>query len=109
MDAHKASYSITLMANVLEVTRAGYDAWKSRAAHRGQCTSARRCLDKVVAWEHEISRGTYGAPRIHRALQLGGVYVGGAGGRRHDAPPGQHGGDTHPPPGPARWARDCGS
>ena len=29
MDAHEASYSITLMANVLGVTRAGYDAWKS--------------------------------------------------------------------------------
>ncbi len=29
MDAPKASYSITLMASVLGVTRVGYDAWKS--------------------------------------------------------------------------------
>ena len=28
MDAQKASYSITLMAKVLGVTRAGYYAWK---------------------------------------------------------------------------------
>ena len=36
MDAPKASYSIALMANVLGVTRAGYDAWKSRATQRGK-------------------------------------------------------------------------
>ena len=29
MDAQKASYSITLMAKVLGVTRAGYYAWKT--------------------------------------------------------------------------------
>ena len=76
MDAHEASYSITLMANVLEVTRSHYDAWKSRAAHRGQCTSARRRLDEAVAWEHEVSGGTYGAPRIRHALTRSGVDVG---------------------------------
>ena len=36
MDAPKASYSIALMANVLGVTRAGYDAWKRRATQRGK-------------------------------------------------------------------------
>ena len=41
MDAPKASFSITLMANVLGVTRAGYDAWKSRATQRGRRASAR--------------------------------------------------------------------
>ena len=29
MDAPKASYSITVVAMVLGVTRAGYDAWKT--------------------------------------------------------------------------------
>ena len=38
MDAHKASYSITLMAKVLRVTRAGYYAWKN---HVGQRPNAR--------------------------------------------------------------------
>ena len=42
MDAPKASFSITLMANVLGVTRAGYDAWKSRATQRGKHAPARR-------------------------------------------------------------------
>ena len=76
MDAQKASYSITLMANVLGVTRAGYYAWKSRAPQRGRRASARRRLDEAVAWEHEVSGGTYGAPRIRHALARSGVDVG---------------------------------
>ena len=76
MDAQKASYSITLMANVLGVTRAGYYAWKNRAPQRGKRASARRRLDEAVAWEHEVSGGTYGAPRIRHALTRAGVDVG---------------------------------
>ena len=76
MDAQKASYSITLMANVLGVTRAGYYAWKNRAPQRGKRASARRRLDEAVAWEHEVSGGTYGAPRIRHALARAGVDVG---------------------------------
>ena len=76
MDAQKASYSITLMAKVLGVTRAGYYAWKSRATQRGRRASARRRLDEAVAWEHEVSGGTYGAPRIRHALTRAGVDVG---------------------------------
>ena len=56
--------------------RAGYDAWKSRATQRGRRASARRRLDEAVAWEHEVSGGTYGAPRIRRALARSGVDVG---------------------------------
>ena len=41
MDPPKASYSITLKANVLEVTRAGYDTRKRRATPRGRRASAR--------------------------------------------------------------------
>ena len=87
MDAQKASYSITLMANVLGVTRAGYYAWKNRAPQRGERASARRRLDEAVAWEHEVSGGTYGAPRIRHALTRAGVDVG-VRARRIDAPQG---------------------
>ena len=45
MDAQKASYSITLMAKVLGVTRAGYYAWKNRASHRGE-----RAHRRVGVW-----------------------------------------------------------
>ena len=76
MDAQKASYSITLMSKVLGVTRAGYYAWKNRASHRGERALVRRRLDEAVAWEHEVSGGTYGAPRIRHALMRAGVDVG---------------------------------
>ena len=64
------------MAKVLGVTRAGYDAWKSRAGQRAQRAVARRRLDEAVAWEYEVSGGTYGAPRISHALTRAGVDVG---------------------------------
>ena len=107
MDAQKASYSITLMANVLGVTRAGYDAWKSRAPQRGRRASARRRLDEAVAWEHEVSGGTYGAPRIRHALARSGVDVG-VRARRIDAPPRPVRPEPAPAPGPARRAGPCG-
>ena len=34
-----------------------------------------RRLDEAVAWEHEMSGGTYGAPRIRHALTRAGVDV----------------------------------
>ena len=76
MDAQKASYSITLMAKVLGVTRAGYYAWKNRASHRGERALARRRLDEAVAWEHEVSGGTYGPPCVRHALARAGVDLG---------------------------------
>ena len=36
----------------------------------------RRRVDEAVAWEYEVSGGTYGAPRIRHALMRGGVDVG---------------------------------
>lgn len=64
------------MAKVLGVTRAGYDAWKNRVFHRGERALVLRRLDEAVAWEHEVSGGTYGAPRIRHALTRAGVDVG---------------------------------
>ena len=76
------------MAKVLAVTRAGYYARKSRATQRGKRASARRRLDEAVAWEHEVSGGTYGAPRIRHALTRAGVDVGVRAVDCVDAPPG---------------------
>ena len=113
MDAQKASYSITLMAKVLGVTRAGYYAWKNRAPQRGKRALARRRLDEAVAWEHEVSGGTYGVPRIRHALARAGVDVGvravAASMRRQ----GLSGLNTHPRPakrggrGPVAHADHC--
>ena len=60
------------MAKVVGVTPAGYDAWKDRASHRGEPALVRRRLDEAVAWEHEVSSGAYGAPRIRHALTRAG-------------------------------------
>ena len=35
-----------------------------------------RRVDEAVAWEREVSGGTYGAPRIRHALMRAGVDVG---------------------------------
>ena len=43
---------------------------------RGERALVRRRVDEAVAWEHEVSGGTYGAPRICHALMRGGVDVG---------------------------------
>ena len=64
------------MAKVLGVTRAGYYAWKNRAPQRGERALVRRRLDEAVAWEHEVSGGTYGAPYVRHALARAGVDVG---------------------------------
>ena len=76
MDAHKAYYSITVIAKHLGVTRAGHDAWKSYTGQRAQRAVARQRLDEAVAWEHEVLAGMYGASRIRHALMRGGVDVG---------------------------------
>ena len=64
------------MAKVLGGTRAGYDTWKIRVGQRAQRAVARRRVDEAVAWEYEVSGGTYGAPRIRHALTRAGVDVG---------------------------------
>ena len=108
MDAPRASYSITLMAKVLGVTRAGYYAWKNRASHRGERALVRRRLDEAVAWEYEVSGGTYGAPRIQCALTRGGVDVGVRAVAASIAPPGPDRITCAPASQQARWAGSSG-
>ena len=67
-------------------------------ARRSRSSSARRRLDEAVAWEHEVSGGTYGAPRIRHALARSGVDVG-VRARRVDAPPGPVRPEHAPAPG----------
>ncbi len=61
------------LCRLYEVTRAGYYAWRCRGE------STRREQDRVLADEidsiFEESNGTYGSPRVQRALGLRGVCV----------------------------------
>jgi putative transposase len=74
MKANQAAHSVATMCRVLGVSAGGYYAWQRRGA------SARRREDQALLEQirsfHRQSRGTYGAPRIHRDLRAAGVHVG---------------------------------
>jgi putative transposase len=74
MSANQAHFPIATMARVLGVSTAGYYAWRSRPP------SARAVADagllRQVRTIHAVSRGTYGAPRVHAELRAEGRPVG---------------------------------
>lgn len=64
---YRDEFPVALMCRVLQVSRAGFYAWltrppSARARRDAQLRVAIRAL-------HTASRGTYGSPRIHRALR----------------------------------------
>ena len=68
---HKAEFPVEVLCEALEASRSGYYAW----ARRPPSPSARR-RDRLVAAireAHGQSRGTYGSPRVYRALKARGV------------------------------------
>ena len=74
MSANQAFFPISTMARVLGVSTAGYYAWRSRRP------SARAIADDAllrrVRTIHAVSRGTYGAPRVHAELRAEGQATG---------------------------------
>lgn len=74
MKANQAAHAIATVCRVLGVSASGYYAWQRRAV------SPRRVKDAELLGQiraaHQRSRGTYGAPRIHRDLRAAGVRVG---------------------------------
>jgi len=67
MFEHREIFGIKLMSSILEVSRAGYYAWLGRDDSKHELEDRR--LTVLIREEHEKSRGTYGAPRIHAALK----------------------------------------
>jgi len=65
--AHRQQFPLTLMCRVLNVSRSGFYA----AERRRPSAQARRreSLRQVIAAVYEISRGTYGSPRIYQELR----------------------------------------
>jgi putative transposase len=59
------------MCDVLQVSRAGYYAWLARPESPRAARMAE--LSDRVAEAHRESRGTYGAPRVHKAPEAAGV------------------------------------
>lgn len=62
------------MCRLYEVTRAGYYAWRTREPSARRLGNER--LLKQIEQVHASSGGTYGSPRIQRALCVRGVHVG---------------------------------
>ena len=62
------------MGRVLGVSASGYYAWHQRDASARSLEDA-ELLEQIRGF-HRLSRGTYGAPRLHRDLRAAGVWIG---------------------------------
>lgn len=75
VDQEKAHHDVRTLCRMLRVSRSGYYAWRA-----GRAASARAIADEVLTEQvrtvHAMSRGTYGAPRVHAELADAGVRVG---------------------------------
>jgi putative transposase len=64
---HEGTFPVVLMTRVLEVSRAGYYAWRSRRpSARAQTDTQLRVAIRTI---HAASRQRYGSPRVHRELR----------------------------------------
>lgn len=71
----KTHHSVSRLASVLGVSRAGYYASRKRASSKRKTENEE--LKVLIAEIHRSSFGTYGAPRIHQELaQAHGIHVG---------------------------------
>lgn len=70
IDEHRGTFPVELMCEVPGVTRSGYYARRSRP----ESPRAQRQAELVQAVEvvHRESRGTYGSPRVNKALEARG-------------------------------------
>jgi putative transposase len=73
MTSNQAAHSIATLCRVLGVSPSGYYAWQQRSAS-ARAQEDQELLTQIQAF-HRRSRGTYGAPRIHRDLRAAGVRV----------------------------------
>lgn len=73
IEAEKANFPIKLMCKVLEVSRAGYYAWRKR--EQSERDKANEVLDQKIVEIHTQSRRTYGSPRVTKELAAQGFEV----------------------------------
>jgi len=71
---HVARFPVRLMCRCLEVSPAGFYAWRERPGSLR--SKANQKLLTLVTATHTQSRQTYGSPRIHAALRAEGVTAG---------------------------------
>jgi len=74
MRAHRAEFPIAAMCRMLDVSSSGYYAWlKREPSERAQANAE---LLQQIREVHADFGGTYGAPRVHAALNAAGVQAG---------------------------------
>ena len=73
IDAERASFPVTLLCRVLQVTRTGFYAWLKRPESKHRKRDLQLAV-KIKAY-HKASRGTYGSPRIYDDLKEDGESV----------------------------------
>ena len=66
IEERRAEWPVTHMCRVLEVSRAGFYAWRSRAPSAAQ--ARREALTEQVARIHAQVKARYGSPRMHAEL-----------------------------------------
>ena len=67
IEDHRDTYPVQLMCSVLEVSPAGYYAWRLRP--QSARSAANYELLSAIKQLHQDNHGRYGSPRIHIALQ----------------------------------------
>ena len=66
IDKHRACWPVKVTCRVLRVSRSGFYAWRRREP--SEPARRREALGHRIGKVYEQSRGTYGSPRVHRAL-----------------------------------------
>ena len=73
IEKEKDEFSVSMMCRVLEVSRAGYYAWREREPSERAKKNVELAAEIVDI--HQESRGTYGSPRVHVELRERGFEV----------------------------------
>jgi hypothetical protein len=67
IEDHRDAYPVRLMCAVLEVSPAGYYAWRDRPVSARAASNA--TLLAAIRHVHQDSSGRYGSPRVHAVLR----------------------------------------
>jgi putative transposase len=74
IEAERANYPVAVLCRMLEVSKSGYYAWRSRAPSKRSREDY--ALTQKIREVHRRSRETYGSPRVHAELRTLGVRCG---------------------------------
>lgn len=67
MEQHRSEFEVSLMCDLLHISRSGYYAWRTRPVSEREMAN-QQLLDKIKA-AYEANRGCYGSPRIYHEIK----------------------------------------